>query len=111
MIWHSEGGGPWGTGPRGGGGGGGGGPGAAAAAAMGGGRAARPSGPRGPQPPNLEELLRRSQDRFRRALPGGFSSGTGVAIVLVAILVLWLASGFYRVLPDEVGRRAALRRL
>ncbi|MGC2202789.1 MAG: FtsH protease activity modulator HflK, partial [Stellaceae bacterium] len=58
---------------------------------------------RGPQPPDFEELLRRSQDRFRRILPGGFGTGTGVAIVLIAILVIWLASGFYRVLPDEVG--------
>jgi membrane protease subunit HflK len=54
-------------------------------------------------PPNFEELLRRSQDRFRRVLPGGFGTGTGVAIVIAAIVVLWAASGFYRVLPDEVG--------
>jgi membrane protease subunit HflK len=54
-------------------------------------------------PPNLEEILRRSQDRFRQLLPGGFASGTGVAVVIIAIIVLWLASGFYRVLPDEVG--------
>ena len=47
--------------------------------------------------------MRRSQDRFRRLLPGGFSSGTGIAVVVIAIVVLWLASGFYRVLPDEVG--------
>jgi membrane protease subunit HflK len=103
MKWHSEGG-PWGTGPRGGGGGGGGpwgggggrgngqGPGG-----LGGG------GPRGPYPPNLEEILRRSQDRFRRLLPGGFGGGTGIAVVVIGIVVLWLASGFYRVLPDQVG--------
>jgi membrane protease subunit HflK len=102
MIWHSEGGGPWGTGPRGGGGGpwgggrGGGGNGQ-------GGPGAPPPGPRGPQPPNFEEILRRGQDRFRRAVPGGFGGGTGIAIVVIAVLVLWLASGFYRVLPDEVG--------
>jgi membrane protease subunit HflK len=36
-------------------------------------------------------------------LPGGFGAGTGIAIVLIAIVVIWLASGFYRVLPDEVG--------
>jgi membrane protease subunit HflK len=99
MIWHSEGGGPWGTGPRGGSGGGGGGSPWGSGRGTGGG----PSGPRGPQPPNLEEILRRGQDRFRQALPGGFRSGTGIAIVVVAIVVLWLASGFYRVLPDEVG--------
>ncbi|MBV9015521.1 MAG: protease modulator HflK, partial [Alphaproteobacteria bacterium] len=101
MIWHSDGGGPWGTGPRGGGGsgggsGGGGGP-------WGSGRGSGGGGPRGPQPPNFEELLRRSQDRFRRVFPGGFNTGTGIAVVLIAIVVLWLASGFYRVLPDEVG--------
>src|ERR1700719_3852964 len=94
MFWKSQGGGggPWGSGPRGGGpwGGhrGGGGPG--------------PRG-RGPQPPDFEELLRRGQDRFRRVLPGGFGTGTGIAIVVLGILVIWLASGFYRVLPDEVG--------
>jgi len=48
-------------------------------------------------------MLRRSQDRFRRILPGGFGTGTGVAVVLIAIAVLWVASGFYRVLPDERG--------
>ncbi|MBV8491907.1 MAG: protease modulator HflK, partial [Alphaproteobacteria bacterium] len=101
MIWHSDGGGPWGTGPRGGGGsgggsGGGGGP-------WGSGRGSGGGGPRGPQPPNFEELLRRSQDRFRRVFPGGFNTGTGIAVVLIAIVVLWLASGFYRVLPDEEG--------
>src|ERR1700737_4443269 len=58
---------------------------------------------RGPQPPDFEELLRRGQDRFRRVLPGGFGTGTGIAIVVLGILVIWLASGFYRVLPDEVG--------
>ncbi|MGC2411314.1 MAG: FtsH protease activity modulator HflK, partial [Stellaceae bacterium] len=51
------------------------------------------------------ELLRRGQDSFRRLLPGGFGFGTGagVAIVVIGIVVLWLASGFYRVLPDEAG--------
>jgi modulator of FtsH protease HflK len=100
MIWHSEGGGPWGTGPRGGGGGGQGGGGGGP---WGSGRGGGGGGPRGPQPPNFEEILRRSQDRFRRILPGGFGTGTGVAVVLIAIVVLWVASGFYRVLPDEVG--------
>ena len=97
MIWHSEGGGPWGTGPRGGGGGGG------DRGPWGGGRGNGSGGPRGPTPPNLEEILRRSQDRFRRLLPGGFGTGPGILIVVLAIFVLWLASGFYRVLPDEEG--------
>ena len=93
MFWKSQGGGggPWGSGPRGGG-------------PWGGNRGGGPSPRgRGPQPPDFEELLRRGQDRFRRVLPGGFGTGTGIAIVVLGILVIWLASGFYRVLPDEVG--------
>ena len=93
MFWQSQGGGPWGSGPRGGGPWGG---------NRGGGGGPSPRG-RGPQPPDFEELLRRGQDRFRRVLPGSFGTGTGIAIVAIAILVIWLASGFYRVLPDEVG--------
>jgi membrane protease subunit HflK len=91
MIWQSQGGGPWGSGPRGGG-------------PWGGNRGGGPTPRgRGPQPPDFEELLRRGQDRFRRVLPGGFGTGTGIAVVAIAIVVIWLASGFYRVLPDEVG--------
>jgi len=88
MFWQSQGGGPWGSGPRGGG-------------PWGGNRGGGP-GPRG-RPPDFEEILRRSQDRFRSVLPGGFGTGTVIAVVVFAILVLWAASGFYRVLPDEVG--------
>jgi modulator of FtsH protease HflK len=78
-----------------GGGGGGGGP-------WGGGQSPWGRG-NGPQPPNLEDILRRSQDRFRRALPGGFGSGRGVVLVVLAVLVLWGFSGIYRVQPDEEG--------
>jgi membrane protease subunit HflK len=94
MIWKSQGGGPWGGGPRGGG------PWGSGPRNTGGG-----SGPRGrgPYPADFEEWLRRGQDRVRRVLPGGFGTGAGIALVLAAIMVIWLASGFYRVLPDEVG--------
>jgi len=57
----------------------------------------------GPQPPDLEELLRKSQDRFRKVMPGGFGSGKGIAIVAAVIAAIWLASGFYRVQADEQG--------
>src|SRR5262249_45526614 len=93
MFWKSEGGSPWGSGPRSGGPWGG---------NRGSGGGQSPRG-RGPQPPDFEELLRRSQDRFRRVLPGGLGTGTGIAIVVIGILVIWLASGFYPVLPHEVG--------
>jgi membrane protease subunit HflK len=48
-------------------------------------------------------MLRRSQDRFRRLLPGGYGSGSMIGIAVAVIVALWLASGFYRVQPDEVG--------
>jgi modulator of FtsH protease HflK len=58
---------------------------------------------RGSQPPNIEEILRKSQDRLRRILPGGTGKGRGIAIIVAALVVLWLASGLYRVQPDEQG--------
>ncbi|HTZ77187.1 MAG TPA: FtsH protease activity modulator HflK [Stellaceae bacterium] len=58
---------------------------------------------RGPQGPKVEDIIKRSQDRLRGLLPGGFGSAPGVIIVLAIVLLLWLASGFYRVLPDEEG--------
>ncbi len=76
----------------------------------GGGRGPWGSGPQGPrgggsgnQPPDLEDLIRKSQDKFKKALPGGGGSpGMIVFLALIAILG-WLATGFYRVEPDEQG--------
>ena len=94
MFWQSQGGGPWGTGPRGGG-------------PWGGGNRGNGGGPsprgRGPQPPDFEELLRRGQDRFRRVLPGNFNTRTWIALAVIAVVVLWLLNGFYTVAADEVG--------
>ncbi|MGA8398301.1 MAG: FtsH protease activity modulator HflK, partial [Stellaceae bacterium] len=61
--------------------------------------------PRGPniRPPDFEEMLRRGQDRFRRLLPSGRGSGSLIGIIVAVVIGLWLASGFYRVEPDEVG--------
>ncbi|NVO12670.1 MAG: FtsH protease activity modulator HflK [Rhodoplanes sp.] len=83
MPWSNQGGGPWGSGPKGPWG----------------------SGPQstGPTPPDLEDLLRRSQDRLRRVLPGGSLGGKGIAVLLAIAVVLWGLSGFYRVEPDELG--------
>jgi membrane protease subunit HflK len=74
--WGGGGKGPWGSGPQ-------------------------PSG--GPTPPDLEEMLRRGQDRLRRFLPGGNLGGGGFALLAIAALALWGASGFFRVEPDELG--------
>ncbi|WOH79734.1 FtsH protease activity modulator HflK [Bradyrhizobium sp. BEA-2-5] len=83
MPWKNQGGGPWGSGPKGPWG----------------------SGPQpvGPRPPDLEDLLRRGQDRLQQWLPGGHFSGMGVALVLVAALAIWFATGFFRVQSEELG--------
>jgi membrane protease subunit HflK len=65
--------GPWGTGPSGGG-----------------------------TPPDFEEILKRSQERLRRALPKGFG-GSGTLIVGLIVVAVWLMSGIYVVDPDEQG--------
>ena len=85
MSWKNQGGG-W---QGGGGSGGGGGP--------------WGQGPSGPQPPNLEELLRKVQDRFRSLMPGGRGGGRGLALIVLIAVAVWAASGFYRVQPDEQG--------
>ena len=63
------------------------------------------SGPQssGPTPPDLEELLRRSQDRLRRVLPGGNLGGRGFALLVLGAVLLWGLSGFFRVEADERG--------
>ena len=94
MFYKQQGGGPWGGGPWGGGGGGGG-------NNPWGGRDRGTGG--GSGPPDLEELLRRSQDRIRRLLPGGFGSGRTLWALAGLIVLLWGLSGFYRVQPDEQG--------
>ena len=92
MFYKQQGGGPWGSGPWGGGGGGN----------PWGGRDRGTGGGNTP-PPDLEELLRRSQDRLKRMMPGGFGSLRGLWILAAVILVFWGVSGFYRVEPDEEG--------
>jgi len=88
MPWQNQGG---GGGPWGGGGG------------NGGGQGPWGRGPGGQRPPDLEELLRRSQDRMKSLLPGGFGGARGMAVVAVLIVAGWMLSGFYTVQPNEVG--------
>jgi membrane protease subunit HflK len=86
MPWSNQGGGPWGTGG-------------------GGGKGPWGSGPQqsGSTPPDLEEFLRRSQDKLRNVLPGGNLGGKGLALIALAAIAIWGLSGFFRVEPDELG--------
>jgi modulator of FtsH protease HflK len=86
MPWSNQGGGPWGPGPKGPWG----------------------SGPQssGPTPPDLEDWLRRGQDKLRTVLPGGGGSGLGTrgfGIIAAIAAVVWGLSGIFVVEPDELG--------
>ncbi len=75
-------GGPWGQGPQG------------------------PRGGGGGNPPDLEEILRRGQERLKRAMPGGGSSlGTPLfwGIGAVAVILLYAYQSIYTVQPDQRG--------
>ncbi|WP_417518275.1 FtsH protease activity modulator HflK [Minwuia sp.] len=95
MPWNSQGGGwqgggngggggnrgPWGQGPSGGGGGGG-----------------------GPQKPDIEEMIRRGQDRLKQFSPGGGGNRTVIIIVvllIIAVVAAWQMA--YRVSPSQQG--------
>jgi membrane protease subunit HflK len=89
MPWSNQsGGGPWGQ--RGGSGGG-----------------KSPWGSGGPQgngtPPDLEDILRRGQDRLKDFIPGGSMGGKGLIILALGVIAVWLLTGFYTVRPNEVG--------
>ncbi len=88
----SNGGGPWGQ--RGGSGGGG---------PWGGGSGGGSGGSGGGSPPDLEEILRRSQDRLKNLMPGGSLGGRGLIFGVLILIVIWLLTGWYIVRPNEVG--------
>ncbi len=74
---------PWGTPPGGGAGGNG-------------------SGTRR-EPPNIDDVIKNLQKTFNK-FSGGKSGGSRPFVIgLIILLVLWTASGLYRVLPDEQG--------
>ena len=78
---QGRGGSPWGTPPGGGNGSG-----------------------KGPTPPDIDALIRDIQSKINRFLPGGSSSGgKPIGLILIILAFVWLASGLYRVLPDEQG--------
>ena len=92
MAWNnnSGGGGPWGGGS---GGGGGGGP-------WGGGGGGNRGGG-GRRPPDMEDVIRKGQERLKNLIPGGLGSYKGIVLVVLAGLVIWLVTGFFRVQPNQ----------
>ncbi|MDA9081805.1 FtsH protease activity modulator HflK [Candidatus Pelagibacter sp.] len=59
---------------------------------------------RGPRPPDIDAIIRDIQKKINKFLPGGSSSGgKPISLILIILAFIWLASGLYRVLPDEQG--------
>ena len=78
---QGRGGSPWGTPPGGGNGSG-----------------------KGPTPPDIDAIIRDIQSKINKFLPGGSSSGgKPIGLILIILAFVWLASGLYRVGPDEQG--------
>lgn len=55
----------------------------------------------GGEPPDLDEMLRKAQENFRSVIPGGFQGAPLIGMLIIGVVVLWLASGFYVVNPGE----------
>lgn len=104
MGWSNQsgGGGPWGGGGNNGSNGGGGGPWGGGGGNNGGGGGRRPSG--GGTPPDLEDLIRQSQDQMKKMIPGGggFNAIT-MGIAAIALVALYLLQAVYTIQPDELG--------
>lgn len=88
MPWQSNGGGdnpnPWGDRPKGGSNGSGGRPGG--------------GGGSGGEPPNFDTMIKEGQERLQQILPGGRG---GIWMVIVALFIVWMLSGIYRVGTNE----------
>ena len=88
MPWNNQGGGNNGGGPWGQGGGGG-------PWGQGGG---------GQPPQDIDALIRQGRDAWRRMMPGGgASSGRTVTLLFLVFSLIWAATGFYRVNPQQQG--------
>ena len=80
MPWKQQGGGGGGGGPWGGGSTGGGG-----------------------QPPDIDDILRKGQEKFKGMMPGGIGSKTGIGLIGLFVILALIYSAFYRVEPGHVG--------
>jgi membrane protease subunit HflK len=65
----------------------------------------KPSGGGGgsQQPPDIDEVIRKGQEKLKSLMPGGFGGKKAIFLVLLVILGLWAANGFYRVQPNQEG--------
>ena len=59
---------------------------------------------RGPTPPDIDEIIKNIQKTINRFIPGRGAGGSKpIFLGLIILVIIWIASGLYRVLPDEQG--------
>lgn len=98
MPWNNQGGGNNGGGPWGQGGGGGG------SGSGGGGPWGQGGGGGGQPPQDIDAIIRQGRDAWRRMMPGGgASSGRTFTLLVLVFGLIWAATGFYRVNPQQQG--------
>ena len=99
MPWNNKGGGNNGGGPWGQGGGGGG-----SGSGGGGGPWGQGGGGGGQPPQDIDAIIRQGRDAWRRMMPGGgASSGRNLTLLVLVFGLIWAATGFYRVNPQQQG--------
>jgi membrane protease subunit HflK len=74
-LWNEEG--PWGRGPN--------------------------RGSSGSRGPDIEDILKKSQENFKRMMPKDQSPKGALGLGLLVVIGLWVASGFYQVKEGEQG--------
>ena len=89
MAFNDKSGGPWGGGPENRNGPGGGNP--------------WGSGNNQNNNPDLEDIIRKGRERFKRFIPNGTSGNRMFLLLLLVILIIWLLSGFYSVGTQQQG--------
>lgn len=54
-------------------------------------------------PPDLNDMLRKAQENLRQVFPRGFQGPRLFGLIALGVMALWLASGFYIIVPGESG--------
>ncbi|SFO65569.1 membrane protease subunit HflK [Cohaesibacter marisflavi] len=64
----------------------------------------------GPNPPDLEEMIRKGQERLKQVFPGGGGGSgggslglKGIGLLALGAVAIWMATGFYTVKEGELG--------
>ena len=72
-------------------------------------------GPQGPQnrgpgggPPDLEDILRRGQERLKQSIPGGGANPIFFGLLGAGVVAFWLMQSIYQVQPDQLGQELLL---